>query len=472
MSEATLEKQQNKGKMGFVSVLCMSIGSIIGAGVFASLPIGVAASGPGVEWAFILAALSLLLLGVPMIMLTSALPGKNAPYLQLTRLTHPVLGFAQLTMAVNLIILLALLGKVFSAFAQFYLPDASSVVLSIIVIVVFAAVTSFGVSASAVVQNVMVVLLVIALGMFVVLGFPHIDAANVTLGAVLAPKGLTFVGLGTTVVALTGALIGGANPVLAADKVRNPRRDIPMAFIVSTVGCMVLFMFVAYVVLGAFTAEDIFATSPSLLDVGREFMNSAEMHFFNIAGGIFAIATTINAVFWILTSGIGAVADDRVLPGLLSKKNRFGVEIWTIWIAAAIVVVMLLIDPPLDALVSAFGVANMLIFGLLVIPMFALPKRFPKSYTKSILRPSTPVLAVLAVLAGVMAVWQILSVAIATPMVLVILLIVYIAFYAYFFIRVQWLKGQGFDLLAQMRQVPELWATQEGWDVSASAGPK
>jgi APA family basic amino acid/polyamine antiporter len=227
---------------------------------------------------------------------------------------------------------------------------------------------------------------------------------------------------------------------------------------------MVLFMFVAYVVLGASKLDWILTEQPSLQAVAAQFMNDGQVLFFSIAGGVFAIATTINSVFWIITSAFAAVADDRVLPSILSKKNRFGVEIWTIWIVAAIVVALLLLQPPLDALVSAFGVANMIIFGVLIIPMFAVEKKFPKSYAKAIIKPSKPVLIILAVLAGAMALWQILSVAINTPYVILILVVVYAVFYAYFFVRVYWMKSKGFDLIAKMREVPKEWADQEAAD--------
>ncbi|MDR1237068.1 MAG: APC family permease, partial [Propionibacteriaceae bacterium] len=202
MSEANIEKQdKDKGKMGFFSVLCISIGSIIGAGVFASLPVGVAASGPGVEWAFVLAAVSLLLLGVPMIMLASALPGKNAPYLHITRLTNPIVGFLQITIVINLVILLAMLAQVFAMFAGAYLPDVPPLLLSIGVIVIFAAVTSFGVSTTATVQNIMVVLLLVALLMFIFMGFPAMVPGNISIGQIIAPEGMDFVVMGVTVVA-------------------------------------------------------------------------------------------------------------------------------------------------------------------------------------------------------------------------------------------------------------------------------
>jgi APA family basic amino acid/polyamine antiporter len=229
-------------------------------------------------------------------------------------------------------------------------------------------------------------------------------------------------------------------------------------------------MFVAYVILGV-GIGDLPEDNRSLLAVAAKFMPAAALLFFAVAGAIFAIATTINAVFLIATSGISAVADDRVLPGLLSKKNRFGTEVWTVWVMAVIVVILILAQPPLDELMSAFGVANMLIYGLLIIPMFSLEKKFPKSFAKAIIRPSKPVLVVVSVLAGIMAMWQILSVVIATPYVVLLLVAAYAVCYGYFFIRVYWLKSKGFDLLAKMREVPALWAEQEGWPVKASAEP-
>jgi amino acid transporter len=462
--------------MGFFSVLCISIGSIIGAGVFVTLPVGVALAGPAVEWGFILAAVALLLLGVPAILLTSALPAKNAPYRHLTRLVHPVVGFGQLTIIINLIILLTMLSLVFAMFVQaLYLPGVPLQVLAITVILIFAAITSFGVSAAAMVQNTMVVLLLVALLMFIFGGFPAIEPGALDFGEIIAPKGVTLSALGVTVVGLTGALIGGSNPTVMADKIRDPRKSIPWAFVISTLGCMVLFMLVAYVVVALKDHPKLVGIDePSLQDYAAIFWSSTspQMHYFTIAGAVFAMATTINAVLLLITSGLGAVGDDQVLPDLVSRKNRFGVEIWSIWISTAIVVVLILISPELGDLVSAFGVANMLVFGLLIIPMFVIAKKFPKSFSKAIIRPGRTVMIVVAVLAAALVAWQIESVVVEQPHVVWLLLAAYAVCYAYFFVRWYFLKSKGVDLLAKMRAIPRNWAEQEGWEVEPEDEPE
>ena len=72
--------------------MTMSMGSIIGAGIFSTTPMAVGMVGNGICWAFLLAAVFLTLKMLPQVVASSALPASGSTYMQLSRLVHPVFG--------------------------------------------------------------------------------------------------------------------------------------------------------------------------------------------------------------------------------------------------------------------------------------------------------------------------------------------------------------------------------------------
>ena len=85
-----------KGKMGLFTVICMCVGTIIGAGVFGSLPNAVSLTGSTIVLVFIVAVVEVLLRYFPSVSVSAAIPAPAGFYMQLSRLVSPYLGVLQL----------------------------------------------------------------------------------------------------------------------------------------------------------------------------------------------------------------------------------------------------------------------------------------------------------------------------------------------------------------------------------------
>ena len=87
-----MSQKPNK-KMTLMDSVLMAVGGIIGAGIFSITGTAVGAAGPAVPVAFLLAGFFSLMLCVPHMLISSAIPAKGGQYLYVARFLSPLLGF-------------------------------------------------------------------------------------------------------------------------------------------------------------------------------------------------------------------------------------------------------------------------------------------------------------------------------------------------------------------------------------------
>jgi APA family basic amino acid/polyamine antiporter len=202
------------------------------------------------------------------------------------------------------------------------LLPVSPTLVGLALLTLFFAVNVVGIEPAATAQVVLFVGLVAALGSFVVFGVPAVDPANLTpafpngaLGVGIAAGVLYFVCLGANFV----VDIGG--------EVRDATVTIPRSFLLSVPLVLVIYASIGLVAVGSVGAE---AMADQTLAVPAEaFLPPAFQSLFVVAGALFAIATSINAVYIITPKYLEVLADDGLLPGVLAEKNdRFGTAHW------------------------------------------------------------------------------------------------------------------------------------------------
>ena len=219
-----------KKKIGLIGALLMGIGCIVGSGIFDSLPTVANEYGSGVVWALVGAAFVVVLRALSMAYTAAALPVSGAQLMWDVKLIHPLLApfisFSTLLTPT----MVSLFGVLFAMYVQPLFPNAeiNSTLAAVGLLVVFTVVAWFGNRTAINAGNIMVALLLIAIFLYIVLGIPNIDAANVTFGQIIKP-GVTLSSLAAAVGVLTSSLSGASSVVQVADDVKNPGRTVPLA---------------------------------------------------------------------------------------------------------------------------------------------------------------------------------------------------------------------------------------------------
>ena len=275
--------------------------------------------------------------------------------------------------------------------------EGQKVLVSVVILVVYAGIAYLGNHTFATVNNIMVVLLLVAMALYIFVGLPNMNPGQLTLGAAFAP-GIKITTLGAAIAILSSSLSGGAAVSQIADDVKNPRRNIPLALILSPTLVAVIYILMAVVTLGTMPGGEL----TTLSEVGSGFLSPALLTVFIVGGPICGVLTSM--VSFVNCLGYMVLC---IVPFFLKKKY------------------------PHACGHAGFKMPMWLMYGLSV---FAFVVAAYLSYSALITLSAT----VWALMGG-----------------FVLLFVVYL------FLRVSYLKGKGRDLMSDLKSPYEPWEARE-----------
>lgn len=452
-----MEKKKETAKLSFISAFFMAIGSIIGAGIFASTPVAIKiVGGSAVVVGFLFGALFLLVKSVPSLVMVSVLPASGSSYMQLTRLTHPALGMLD---AVNMLIQgplkVATLSLTFSTYFCLLFPAVPEWLAASLCILAFTVLSAYGLKASSTVQNVAVVVLVIALGLYIFLGMPHnsLSFRDVILPTIQVTKMWAAIGI------LHGSLMGANVLIYCADEVDNPSRNVPLIFVLATFACAVLYALLAWVTVGGSIP---WYEINNLADVAETFMSPAMLAFFISGGALLAVVTSINAAMLMFSRAHYVAARDRFFPDAIAKMNNHGVPGNAIWLNSAIALIFVLGGFNLSDVTMITSIPGLLMNPLGYIPVFLVLRKYPLTYRSSFLHIPHWVTCTFAVISSVLSL--VLGASVVSEMAprnWMSMVVYYTVAVVYTICRIKYLKKKDCDLVENMRKPYEPWEKRE-----------
>jgi putrescine:ornithine antiporter len=197
-----------------------------------------------------------------------------------------------------------------------------------------------------------------------------------TFAAAWNPQGMSLgAGMGSSIALTLWAFLGMESAAQNSDAVENPKRDVPLACMLGTLGAAVIYVLSTTVIQGIVPNADLASsTGPFALAYAR---------MFNPAIGSIIMALAVLACLgsllgwqFTLSQTAKSAADERMFPGLFSKVNRLGAPITGMIVMGIVQSVMALstISPTLSeqfqALVNLAVVTNVIPY---IIALSALP---------------------------------------------------------------------------------------------------
>lgn len=218
---------------------------------------------------------------------------------------------------------LGMCGKVL---CQLFFPRVDNRIISLMILAIFFAINCFGVDIFSKIQNIVVVLLIgsmLALGL---IGIFHLGTGTVITAAAQSQPAITGTGNVMTLAALAFWLFIGVEFIIpVAKSMKNPKRDVLLAIIL---GLLLLFGVQAILGLGMVNYVDlgVLAADPS----GTPHMTYA-INLLGTAGKywmgfvtILAAVSTMNTVFASTSRILQGMAEEKLMPKVLSKTNKYG----------------------------------------------------------------------------------------------------------------------------------------------------
>lgn len=452
----------NKGtakKIGLLGCIGTGIGAIIGSGIFGSLPTVINDIGAGVILALVATVIYTLAKMIPNVYMSSIVPVSGSFFIAPTKLMHPAVGIY--TAAQNLLqpVLISVFAVLFGDYFVTLFPALAdhTTLVSIVILIIFAGIAWRGNHTFAFVNNIMVVVLLVAMGVYICLGMPHIDMSRLTLGEVLHPS-VRLTTFAAAVGVLASSLSGGASVSQIADDVENPERNIPLALLLAPTAVAIIYILMGVITVGCMPEGEL----TTLSEVGSGFLSTGLLSFFIVGGPLFGVLTSMVPVIMLTCAQIQAAADNDLFPEFVARKNRYGVSPVILAFVMLFSIGCVATGSSFGVLMTVFSFVNALSDIVICLVPFFLKKRYPHACAHASFRMNTAFVYILSIFAAVVATYLAYAM-IYTLDVTVWLLIAgaVILFIIYVVIRIAYLKGKGRDLMAELAAPYEPWEARE-----------
>lgn len=279
----TAEKKGLKRQLGAFSLTMLGIGAIIGTGIFVLTAVAANKAGPGMMYSFIIAGFVCALTALIYSEIASMVPVAGSAYTY----SYAVLGeIIAWSVGWALILEYAVAaGAVAVGWSGYIngllyemgyglpaaltagpgdtitLPDGTTAagsfnLLAFSVSILITWLLVLGTSKSAKFTSILVVVKIVALAVFIVLAWPHVQASNFEP---MLPNGwgtpLSGVGVLGAAASIFFAYVGFDAVSTAAEETENPNRNIPIGLIGSLLVCTVFYLLVSYTAIGSVGAQ-------------------------------------------------------------------------------------------------------------------------------------------------------------------------------------------------------------------------
>ena len=257
-SEPAQTHQENEilhRSLGLYAVLTISIGAMIGSGIFVLPGLAFKIAGPSVVLAFFLAGIVVLPAALSKAEMATAMPEAGGTYLYIDRAMGPLMGtVAGFGVWFSLVFKASFALVGLSAYLEYFIPHPERPVAALLAIVLIG-VNLIGVRQTAKFQMLLVSGVILVLLAFVAIGMPNVQSSSFDPFMSHGLKGL----LSATAVVFV-SYAGVTKVASIAEEVRHPSRNIPMGMLVSIGFMMVLYPAIVAVIVGVSPAADLAKT--------------------------------------------------------------------------------------------------------------------------------------------------------------------------------------------------------------------
>lgn len=330
------EKQgELKKVLGFWDLMGVGVGQIIGSGIMVLTGITIGLTGAGTPLAFLLAAVLVMCPNMVLAVLGAAVPATGGMYTYVRDYIGRKTGFFYLALLVAGQLVLAMFAITFATYAGDLIPGINTTIVAFAVLTICYIMNVMGIEMAAKLQNLLVIVLVVAMILFIVFGIPKVNWDAFKGIDKIMPNG--FISFLTGASLLTFATGGAEFLSELGGEMKNPGRDLPRSMIGSTVLVAVIYAFIGVVAAGVLPVEQVAWQSLSL--VANEIFPKPLYIFFIVGGGMFAVASTLNATFTWCTKGLLIAAEEGWLPrqaAYISKRGTPAVLLTVFYIVGAI----------------------------------------------------------------------------------------------------------------------------------------
>jgi len=307
-------KTELKRTLGLFDATAISIGAIIGAGIFVVTGIVAGLAGPSFVLSIVFAGIIASFTALSFAQLSAYMPKEGGGYQFTYRLISPYAGFlAGWMWLFSNIFTGAAVSLGFAQYLAAIFPFLSVNVIAVVFCLSFTFLNYVGLRQSAMVNNILVVAKILILLLFVVLGLGFIRFSNFDS---FMPKG--FLGTFEGAALIFFAYGGYARVTVIAEEVKDASRTIPRAIILALTISTVLYVLIGFVAIGLVGWQRLAASGSPLADAISATGNSMAVFVLSL-GAMIATASVLLTTILGVSRMTFAMSRNKQLPMFLSR---------------------------------------------------------------------------------------------------------------------------------------------------------
>ena len=347
------KEQQNalKRSLGLLDATAISVGAIIGGGIFVVTGIVAGLAGSALVVSMVFAAVIAFFTALSFAELAAWQPVEGSVYEYARQVISPFSGFLAgwMWMVSNTFTGAAVsLGFAYYLTASF--PDLPANVVAAVLCLAFTALNFFGVRKSARLNTILVAAKLLILAFFVVFGAMNANTTN------FAPFEPFNAGVLYGAYFIFFAYTGFARAAVVAEEVKDANRNVPRALLLSLVVSTIIYVLVGIVAVGLVGSTELAASNSPLAEAisATESPLAVQVVAF---GGLLATASVLLTAILGVSRMAYSMARRSDMPQVLAKLNpKFCTPYYSIWAVGILMAVLVLFfDLTGVVAVSTFG---------------------------------------------------------------------------------------------------------------------
>ncbi|HMI41066.1 MAG TPA: amino acid permease [Sphingomicrobium sp.] len=382
-------------------LIALGVGAIVGTGILTLIGVGAGKAGPAVILSFAIAGLICACAALAYAEVATMIPASGSAY------TYSYVVFGELIawmVGVALILEYSLVVSAvavgWSGYAAGFLqsvgmglptdliqgPEAGGIINlpAIFIIVVIAGLLIAGTRESATLNAILVAIKLAALAMFIAVALPVFNADNFTpfmpYGFPRSGPSGSEVGVMAAAAIIFFAFYGFDAIATAAEEAKNPDRDLAIGIVGSMVICVIIYMVVAAVAIGAVSYTR-FADSPEPLALILREIGQGWAAKILGASAVIALPTVILAFFYGQSRIFFVMARDGLIPASLARVSKRGSPVRiTLFTAVAVSIIAGIF--PLAKIAAVANAGTLAAFIAVCTAMLVMRRRQPDAPRK------------------------------------------------------------------------------------------
>lgn len=353
-----------KRELGLFSVVAISLGAMIGSGIFVLPGIATKIAGPAAPLAYLLAGLIVVPAALAKSEMSTAMPEAGGTYVFVDKGMGPLMGTVAgfgvwFSLLFKSAFALVGLGAYLVIFADWPVKG-----IAIALTVVLALINASGIRQTAGLQRAVVYGVLAMLVAFIALGASKMDASRFEG---FFDEGISGLLLATGVIFVSYA--GVTKIASVAEEVRNPSRNIPLSILGSLALMMIIYPAVVLVMIAVVGTENLSDTVVPVVETARSFTNEIGVDVV-AAIAVLALVSMANAGLLASSRYPFAMSRNALAPPIFQHlARRSGAPVYSILVSGGAMVLMITFLPLLEIakLASAFQLLVFVLVNLAVI---------------------------------------------------------------------------------------------------------